>query len=109
MLAKLTARTPLGLKHVPPRTDGFPWGVPYVPGSSSRGLSMLAAGIYTLKGQMFGSAEVNITHDAVGRHIRTIALDYHNFSDNGENLLNGREEVTDFTNLSKSPASLHTN
>ncbi|KAH9209681.1 hypothetical protein DL95DRAFT_309398 [Leptodontidium sp. 2 PMI_412] len=108
MLANLTSRTPIETQPVPPHEDSVPWGVPYVPGSPFKGREIPTAGIYKLKGKSCGSARVNITHPASGTAIRTVALEYQNFSDDGENFLNGREEVTVFPNQSKSPTSLHT-
>ncbi|PVH81446.1 hypothetical protein DL98DRAFT_489752 [Cadophora sp. DSE1049] len=108
MLANLTERKPLDLPPVKIHSDTIPWGVPYVPGTPHKGRSMPAQGVYRLAGKAWGYAKVNITHDSLGISIRTIALEYHNFSDDGENFLKGDEEVTVFPNLSKSPTSLHT-
>ncbi|KAK0118030.1 hypothetical protein ONS95_012340 [Cadophora gregata] len=108
MLATLTQRKPLDLPPVKKHSDTIPWGVPYVPGKSQKLRSMAPQGTYKLTGKVSGSAKVNITYDALGVVVRTVALDYQNFSDDGKNFLSGTEEVTVFPNVSKSPTSLHT-
>ena len=108
MLAKFTERKRLDLPPVKLHPDDIPWGVPYVPGGSQKGRPMPPQGIYKLAGKFCGHTKVNITLAASGTSVRSIALQYHNFSEDGENFLNGDEEVAVFPNLSKSPTSLHT-
>ncbi|KAH7391283.1 hypothetical protein BKA64DRAFT_626263 [Cadophora sp. MPI-SDFR-AT-0126] len=108
MLANLTERKPLDLPSVKIHSDSISWGVPYVPGSPQKGRSMPSHGVYKLAGKVRGLAKVNITYDHHGITIRTVAVEYHNFSDDGMNFLNGEEKATVFPNLSKTPTSLHT-
>ncbi|KAH7353805.1 saponin hydrolase precursor [Plectosphaerella cucumerina] len=92
MLANLTSREPQPRRTVDPVPDSVPWGIPYTPGKKLPDLLSIAAGNYTLKGRSSGWANVTITNDA--RDLpESVAVIYHEFSDDGRNFLRGREYV----------------
>lgn len=95
MVAHLTSREPLNLDPVDPVSDDIPWGIPYVPGIAIPERPLLAEGNYTLKGGVSGSANVEITHDsAIPSKVKTIALTYLNYSDDGLHFIDGSESFT---------------
>lgn len=93
MLAKLTSRKP----KVPPPAfdvpDKLPWATPFPPGAVPPDSSFNSnpPGNYTLKGKSSGVAHVQL----IGvREIDTVAVNYTNFSDDGEHFIDGWEKVT---------------
>ncbi|KJK62223.1 hypothetical protein P875_00095542 [Aspergillus parasiticus SU-1] len=95
MLAHLTSREPLDLEPVAPVSDEVPWGVPYVPESALPDRPFPAEGNYTLKGEVSGSASVSIIHDkTIPAAIKTIAVTYRNYSDDGLHFIAGSERFT---------------
>jgi hypothetical protein len=93
MVARFTSRKPLSLKEPEPFMDNVPWGTPYVPGSPVPQYSVLPDGTYTLRGRVSGSAKVTVTDTPDHRGIKAIAVAYNNYSDDGENTINGTESV----------------
>jgi len=94
MLAHLTNRTPLIPKVIDPISDVVPWGVKYEPGSSISVLVYPPAGNYVLLGNSFGWANVTFINNDAGTMIETVSVVYHNFSNDGLNVLTGSETVT---------------
>ncbi|OBT67873.1 hypothetical protein VE03_02552 [Pseudogymnoascus sp. 23342-1-I1] len=98
MMATLTSRKPY-TQPVPvvPFDDAIPWGTPFVPGSTIPSPSYIPGGNYTLRGQVSGTAMVEIIGGVNNTSIETIAVTYYNFSDNGATILNGDEKATVLT------------
>lgn len=94
MLATLTSRQPYSPVSVEPVSDTVPWGTPYVPGGSPPVISLSLQGVYTLEGKVSGSAQVVITDNADGASIKSVAVQYNNYTDDGLNFLNGFENYT---------------
>ncbi|GAM36618.1 hypothetical protein TCE0_018f05837 [Talaromyces pinophilus] len=95
MLATLPSRTPLNWTTPSPVSDVIPWGQPYVPGSALATSSTSLMGNYTLTGKVQGYADVAfIGADATSTTLRTVAVTYHNYSDDGHNFIIGNEQVT---------------
>ncbi|KAI0860599.1 saponin hydrolase precursor [Xylaria cubensis] len=94
MVAKLTSRKPYVLPEVEPVSDVVPWGTPYVPGDVAPTIPLAAAGMYTLFGTASGSANVVITDNTDSASIKSVAVQYNNYSDNGLNFINGYENYT---------------
>ncbi|KAH8649681.1 hypothetical protein BGZ60DRAFT_422097 [Tricladium varicosporioides] len=94
MLAKRTSREPVPWVPVAPVSDNVPWGVPYIPGSAAPARKRIPPGNYTLSGKIQGSASIELLPSSAGTVISTVAVTYHNFSDDGENVISGSEEVT---------------
>ncbi|RDW74900.1 hypothetical protein BP6252_06042 [Coleophoma cylindrospora] len=94
MMATLTSREPLQWEPVPPVSDVIPWGTPYVPGATLPTRPTVPAGNYTLTGQVSGYAEVAFIMNQANTSIGTVAVTYHNYSDNGDNYIFGTEQVT---------------
>ncbi|KPM43123.1 hypothetical protein AK830_g3418 [Neonectria ditissima] len=94
MLAHLTDRVPLDASPVQPRSDTVPWGQSFPPGSSSPAWGELPAGEYTLKGKVSGWANVSLGADEQDGPLSSVSVRYHNFSDDGLNVLVGSEKVS---------------
>ncbi|KAJ5918558.1 hypothetical protein N7466_010550 [Penicillium verhagenii] len=95
MLATLTSRKPLKWITPSPVSDTIPWGQPYVPGRALPSTSSPLIGNYTLTGQVQGHADVAfIGVNASSTTLRTVAVTYHNYSDDGNNFIFGTEQVT---------------
>ncbi|KFA78769.1 hypothetical protein S40288_08932 [Stachybotrys chartarum IBT 40288] len=94
MVANLAGREPKVMPTVDPVSDIVPWGTPYVPGSAAPVLPRPAEGAYTLKGTRGGFANVTITDNADVNTIKSIAVEYTDYSDDGLTLLNGYENFT---------------
>ncbi|KAL4929384.1 TolB family protein [Aspergillus undulatus] len=92
MLATLTGREPLPPQPVTAAPEFIPWGVPYNPSEPLPVRQVPRPGSYTLKGEASGKAEVQMIGDNTS--IRTIAVKYTNFSNDGVNTLVGTEHVT---------------
>ncbi|KAJ3544834.1 hypothetical protein NM208_g1872 [Fusarium decemcellulare] len=91
MLADLTSRKP---KEVPPVfkiPDFIPWARPFPPGAAAPGHSSLQPGEYTLKGKFSGIAHVSLIGES---RIDAVAVEYTNYSDDGDHILNGWENAT---------------
>jgi hypothetical protein len=94
MVARLTSRKPLPVKPVAPIPDRVPWAVQYTPGMQAPTLGWPGDGKYTLKAKVSGSASVTLVGMTGKPGPRTVAVIYHNFSDDGLNFLTGWENVT---------------
>lgn len=94
MVATLTSREPKTLPKVEPVSDIVPWGTPYVPGSAAPALPRLTEGTYTLKATRSGFASVTVTNDIDVGTIKSVAVDYSDYSHDGLTLLNGHENYT---------------
>ncbi|KAI2465971.1 saponin hydrolase precursor [Annulohypoxylon bovei var. microspora] len=101
MLATLTSREPYALPRVEPVSDVVPWGTPYVPGDVAPALARPPQGTYTLKGNASGSAEVTIVDNTDTPSIKSVAVRYTDYSDDGVNVINGYEN---YTRTNPSPA-----
>ncbi|KAF4972955.1 hypothetical protein FSARC_612 [Fusarium sarcochroum] len=91
MVAELTSRKPKNPPPVFDIPDFLPWAVPFPPGALLPSEDSLQAGNYTLRGQSSGYAHVRLIGEP---RISTVAVDYNNYSDDGEHILNGYENVT---------------
>jgi hypothetical protein len=94
MLARRTDREPAEPAPVYDAGDDIPWATPFPPGSTVPEQFTLAPGNYTLRGRVSGSADVGITADpttvtGVGR----VSVNYTDFSDDGDHILDGHEDV----------------
>jgi hypothetical protein len=96
MIARLTSRDPLPVADEPiaPVPDDVPWGTPYEPGTPIPVRAHPPAGSYTLEGEVFGEAEVEITWNPDNTAISTVSVSYANYSDDGYHVLDGTESVT---------------
>ncbi|WYZ35202.1 hypothetical protein EsH8_I_001478 [Colletotrichum jinshuiense] len=93
MLAHLTSRKPLVLPPVQPLSDTIPWATPYTPGSQVSARPFPTSGNFTLKGKFGGWANVVITPNSKGDLPGMVAVEYHDFSDDGVNVLRGAEKI----------------
>ncbi|KAL0935980.1 saponin hydrolase precursor [Colletotrichum truncatum] len=93
MLAHLTSRQPQAPRDIEPLSDIIPWATPYKPGDPAPDRSFLASGKFTLWGKFGGRADVTLTPNTAGSP-ETVAVEYHDFSDDGINVLVGFERVT---------------
>ncbi|KAM0335474.1 hypothetical protein ACHAQA_000522 [Verticillium albo-atrum] len=94
MVAHLTSRTPVPRAPVEPAADVVPWATMYRPGASAPGWPVLQAGRYTLFGEVSGWANVTLTEAEGGSWVMGVEVEYHDFSDDGENILRGTEMVS---------------
>jgi hypothetical protein len=94
MIAHLTSREPLTQTVITPISDDIPWALKYIPGMVIPGRPTPAAGQYTLYGNSSGFANVSLVRDSTNTSIKTVAVTYHNFCDDGVNFVNGYENVT---------------
>ncbi|KAH8652620.1 hypothetical protein BGZ60DRAFT_387669 [Tricladium varicosporioides] len=95
MLANLTSRPPKSPAPVFPVPDAIPWATPFPPGASLPSTPGIPAGNYTLRGRASGVAEVQLVADPLGlAKYGTVAINYTNFSDDSNHVLNGYEQVT---------------
>lgn len=91
MVADLVDREPRPRRVVAPVSDEVPWGTPYRPGDPDPKRSYIPPGTYTLNGNHSGYATVTVTeHPAPGL---VVSAEYHDYSDDGKNILNGTESV----------------
>lgn len=93
MLAHRPSRkptTPAPVFEVPNR---IPWATPFSPNSTSPEQDNPLAGNYTLKGKTNGTAHATfIANPATGK-IGTVLVEYNNYSNDGEHIINGHESV----------------
>ncbi|KAL4776542.1 hypothetical protein BDW60DRAFT_224208 [Aspergillus nidulans var. acristatus] len=97
MLARLLDRKPTAPAAVFDVPDFLPWATPFPPGSDfpdHRGLSPGSLGAYTLRGKASGLANATFLADSTSDLIRTVSVEYDNYSDDGEHIINGLESVT---------------
>lgn len=86
-------RIPTTRPPVAPRSDTIPWALPYAPGDSLPDRPTPDGGSFVLKGSS-GFADVVIDKPADSLFVQSVAVTYHNFSDDGVLFLNGHENVT---------------
>ncbi|KAK7217244.1 hypothetical protein V2G26_005247 [Clonostachys chloroleuca] len=94
MVAELTSPEPKDLARVDPVSDAVAWGKPYVPGENAPSIPRPAEGKYTLYGAESGHASVIIVDNADVDTIKSVAINYQNYSDDGLTFLNGYENFT---------------
>ncbi|KAM0433419.1 hypothetical protein ACHAPT_004297 [Fusarium lateritium] len=87
-------RQPLNVFQKDARPDVIPWGTPFPPGSSFPERAGVRPGNYTLKGKVSGWADVSLGGDKESGLISSVSVKYHNFSDDGLNVLVGSEIVS---------------
>ncbi|KAI0142622.1 saponin hydrolase precursor [Xylariaceae sp. FL1272] len=99
MVATLTSRKPLPVVDIPEHSDEVPWGLKYTPGMTIPAFSGLtfATGDYILQGLSSGTANVSVVLDSTGSIFQTVAVNYHNYSDDGLNYIHGSESVAGTT------------
>jgi hypothetical protein len=96
MLARLTSRMltpPAPMYNVP---DQIPWATLFSLGATYPSLPILVPGNYTLQGKVSGCAEVKLDGDdnKVSEYaIKRVAVNYTDYSDDGQHILNGWEDV----------------
>ncbi|SCO92637.1 uncharacterized protein FRV6_16765 [Fusarium oxysporum] len=93
LIANLSSRAPLDLPPVQPHADVVPWGTPFPPGATWSDVKPLAAGNYTLRGKASGWANVTLTARSNATVLESVSVQYHNFSNDGLNVLTGSESV----------------
>ncbi|KAM5356878.1 hypothetical protein ACJ41O_003524 [Fusarium nematophilum] len=94
VMATFPDRAPSPILPVAPRPDFIPWATRYVPGAALPDRPSPEAGTFILEAGKSGSAQVVIDKTADGVLIESVAVTYHNYSDDGELFLNGHENVT---------------
>nr|POE53585.1 hypothetical protein CFP56_28807 [Quercus suber] len=95
MLANLTSRIPLPPRgKVEPMPDSIPWAVPYTAGDELPQRTSPREGNYTLKGQESGFAQISIIENAAKTSIKTINIDFHDYSDDGQGTIVGFQNIT---------------
>ncbi|KAI2785536.1 hypothetical protein F4815DRAFT_490609 [Daldinia loculata] len=87
MVAHFTSRQPVPLAHVEPLNDTIPWATPYEPG-------YVPPVMYIMDGAVAGSAHITIVADTNLTIVKSVAVKYDNFSDDGLTFLDGTENVT---------------
>ena len=91
MLAKLKNRRPTTPKKVYQVHDYLPWARPFHPGVPLPFPLAISPGNYTLDGQTSGRAHVQFFGAPI---ITRVSVNYSDYSDDDEYLLNGYEDVT---------------
>ncbi|PLB49324.1 saponin hydrolase precursor [Aspergillus steynii IBT 23096] len=92
MVAHLTSREPLNLDPVEPVADEVPWGVPFDESDETPERPYPTSGNYTLHGKSSGTASVSVTYEE--DLMKTVAVTYRNYSDDGKIVIEGSEKVT---------------
>lgn len=93
MIARLTGRHPRPSLPVSQVSDTVPWAMPYHPGDAAPAPVLIPSGTYTLKGKLFGKAQVTFTQNAAGNAYSSASVTYNNYTDDGINVINGTETV----------------
>ncbi|KAI8163644.1 hypothetical protein K4K49_004471 [Colletotrichum sp. SAR 10_70] len=94
MLAHLTSRKSQSRSPVECLPDIISWATPYAPGDPPPARQLPLNGTFTLKGKVGGWANITITPKSDGTLPESVAVEYHDFSDDGVNVLVGTEKVT---------------
>lgn len=94
MVARLTSRKPVTLRAVKSVADAVPWATPLKPGDADPVRTHVPGGVYTLKGKALGSATVTVVETADKSAITLVSAIYDNYSDDGRNIVNGTESVS---------------
>ncbi|KAK1488816.1 hypothetical protein CABS01_02446 [Colletotrichum abscissum] len=87
------ATAPAPIYKIP---DVIPWATPFPPGTAiPESPFTVEPGNYTLRGKVSGIAGVSIAPDSTNvSGLGSVAVNYTNYSDDGEHILNGFEDVT---------------
>ncbi|KAF3048318.1 hypothetical protein E8E12_011683 [Didymella heteroderae] len=91
MLAKLKDRKSVPLKDVYKVPDYLTWATPFKPGSLLPSRLIVPPGNYTLCGQVSGYAQVRFIGEV---SINRVAVNYTDYADGEDYVLNGYEDVT---------------
>lgn len=95
MLASRTDRKATSPAPVYKIPDSLPWATSFPPGATVPAQFTVAPGNYTLRGKVSGIAEVGITPDSNSvSGLGSVSVIYTDYSDDGEHILNGHEDVT---------------
>ncbi|CEJ54822.1 Putative Saponin hydrolase (Precursor) [Penicillium brasilianum] len=94
MLARLSSRKPTSPAPIYAAPDDIPWATPFPAGSPLPTPYSLPAGNYTLYGKASGLAKASLTKDPLSGSFKTISVNYFNYSDDAQHLINGYESVT---------------
>jgi hypothetical protein len=94
MVVHLSSRKPLQGMAIEEWPDVLPWATPYSPGDVIPAEKSLATGNYTPTGLKCGYANVTLKPVDDRPEIGSVAVWYHNFSDDGIYFLDGSEAVT---------------
>ncbi|KAF6832988.1 saponin hydrolase precursor [Colletotrichum musicola] len=95
MLAHRTSVKPTTPAPVFEVSSKIPWATPFPPGSAVPAQFTVKPGDYTLRGKVSGFANVSIAPDAnTVSGLGSVAVNYTDFSDDGDYVLNGHEDVT---------------
>lgn len=94
IIATFTDREPAAYVPVPVVPDEVPWGELVQSGAAVPPRVGVPAGSYTLQGRKAGYADVVIGAADNDTKSDMVAVTYHNYSDDGEYFLDGRENVT---------------
>jgi hypothetical protein len=90
MLARLSDRAPSPPAPVYKVPEHIPWATRFSSTVDNPPMIKLKPGNYTLWGKMSGHADVRLIGE---KHITRVAANYTNYSDDGEHILNGWEDV----------------
>ena len=99
MIASLTSRTAQVHTQPAPVSDEVPWGVEYHGGDAFPQRYFIPAGTYTLRGNSFGLANVTVTENSSHTADASVAVTYHDYSNDGITVLNGTESVSQTVSL----------
>ncbi|KAM0326571.1 hypothetical protein ACHAQA_006440 [Verticillium albo-atrum] len=94
IMATFPNREPSTVPQVSPRPDFIPWATPYVPAAALPDRPSPEAGTFKLEAKTSGSAQVFIEKTIDALSVRSVAVTYHNYSEDGLYFLNGYENVT---------------
>lgn len=94
IIATFTSRKPYPMPKYEIGPDVLPWAIPYIPGMQLPLRKSISPGKYTYKGKYCGHADVAIYATANSTRPSRVRVDLHNISDDGENILNGFEDIS---------------
>ncbi|WYZ43706.1 hypothetical protein EsH8_VII_000142 [Colletotrichum jinshuiense] len=95
MLAHRTSHKPTSPAPVYKIPDTIPWATPFPPGATVPAQFTVKPGNYTLRGKVSGVADVSITPDSTSvSGLGSVSVNYSDYSDDGDHVLNGHEDVT---------------
>ncbi|KAL4879551.1 hypothetical protein BJY04DRAFT_208664 [Aspergillus karnatakaensis] len=94
MLAKFKNRKPTKPAPVFKVPKSIPWAIPHPPGSEFPTPLYIEPGNYILRGKLSGTANASFIADPATGRTNTISVEYDNYSDYPEYVINGVESVT---------------
>ncbi|CAG8936033.1 unnamed protein product [Penicillium salamii] len=106
MLARLSSRTPTSPAPVFAAPDTIPWATPFAPGAKPPAMYSFPVGNYTLYGTASGFANATFVKDPFLGILKTVSVNYTNYSADGTHYINGHESVT-VTRAMDNPWSNH--